>query len=192
MSTATEEKRPNRRRRVAIALIVLAVLLVAAGVFLWLNRPKPSAPKATVPLVDPNLFPTPAGETAGYRVKMPEIGIDLPVVHGDGWSVALYQAALYPGMKEPGQGGRSLLYAHAQTGMFGPLLGHGAVGQKVDVQRDNAATLHYKIQQYLPKWPSSDTSILQPVTHEELVLLTCTTYNANDPRVVAIAEPDNP
>ena len=81
-----------------------------------------------------------------------------------------------------------MIYAHDRPGMFAPLV-HATVGQHVEVTRNQQPTLRYVIRQYFPSWKASDTSILNPADHEELVLLTCTTYNPNDPRMVAVAEP---
>jgi LPXTG-site transpeptidase (sortase) family protein len=175
---------------VAIALILLGIVIVVVGIFLWLNRPQPKAVLPNPqPIVTP-IFPTAESGPPGYRVKIAELGIDLPIVEGDGWTVPLYKAAHYPGMKQPGEGGRSLLYAHAQTGMFGPLLAPGGqVGEAVVVQRPGKPDLNYKISRVVPRWPAGDTSVLAASTKEELVLLTCTSYNANDPRVVVFAQP---
>jgi LPXTG-site transpeptidase (sortase) family protein len=123
------------------------------------------------------------------RVKVDELGIDLPLVEGDGWTVPLYKAAHYPGMKVPGEGQRSLLYAHAQAGMFAPLT-LGAPGQHVEVSRPGKPTLYYVITEYYAKWPPSDLKWTQAGDHEQVVLLTCTTYSANDPRIIAVADPD--
>ena len=116
------------------------------------------------------------------------LGVDLPVVEGDGLTAPLYEAAHYPGMKWPGEGGRTLIYAHARAGMFGPLFG-AHVGQQIQIARPDAPTLTYTIHEYHANWPSSNTDILQPSDHEQLVLLTCTTYNPADPRIVVVAEP---
>jgi len=141
-----------------------------------------------LPILTP-AFPTPSAQpSTGYRVVSKDLGIDLPIVPGDGWTVPLYKAASYPGMALPGHNGRSFLYAHAQTGMFAPLM-QASVGQHVDIDRPGAPALHYVIRQYFPNWPPGDLRYLQPSDHDELVLLTCTTYNANDPRILAVAEP---
>ena len=178
------------RGRLGLASALIGVVLVVVAVVLLMNQPKPVKPPSArvLPIVTP-AFPTPGTQaTSGYRVVSSDLKIDLPIVPGDGWTVPLYRAAAYPGMPLPGQGGRSFIYAHAQTGMFGPLL-HASVGQRVDIVTPKGTTLHYVIRQYFPKWPPGDTRYLQPADHDELVLLTCTTYNANDPRILAVAEP---
>jgi LPXTG-site transpeptidase (sortase) family protein len=174
---------------VAGLLLVCVAGLLAAGVG---SVRQVAAPRATVPIIPDHAFPavepSPQVTHEGVRVRMPELGIDLPVVEGDGLTAPLYEAAHYPGMSWPGEGGRSLLYAHARTGMFGPLF-RAHVGEEVDVDRPGAATLRYVIRAYDDHWPATDTSILQTAGHEELILLTCTTYNPSDPRIVVFAEP---
>jgi LPXTG-site transpeptidase (sortase) family protein len=183
-----KERRLVTRRRVIVAIVIL-ILLLLAGLFLLLP-PKPPPPPAAR-IIDPSAFPSDSSADVGMRVKEQELGISLPVVEGDGWTVPLFKAAHYPGMKLPGQGGRSMLYAHAQSGMFGPLLAPGAkVGQHVEVDRQGQPALKYLVSQVFPKWAPSDLRWVQPGDHEQLVLLTCTSYNANDPRVIVVAEPD--
>lgn len=145
----------------------------------------PSAP--SMPTVPPAL-PATVVAKEGSHVKVPDLGIDLEIVQGDGINAPLYKAAHYPSLPWPGEGGRSLLYAHARVGMFGPLWG-AHVGEAVEVDTTDGKQLKYTITQYFPRWPDTDLSILQNVNHEELVLLTCTSWNTSDPRVVAIAEP---
>lgn len=183
----------SRRRGLFAAAAVGVVLVLAGAAALFLrppvliSRPLPDP----VPVISGGDFPTPApsGFPAGMRVVVPELRINLEVVPGDGYNAPLYRAATYPGLKLPGQGGRSLIYAHAQDGMFGNLLLRGAVGDHVEIHEPGGRVLRYVVTRYVRRWPISDPSILQPANHEELVLLTCTSYNLNDPRVVAIAEP---
>jgi LPXTG-site transpeptidase (sortase) family protein len=124
----------------------------------------------------------------GVRVRLPQLGIDLPVVEGNGVDAPLFKAAHYPGTTWPGEGGRSVIYAHARVGMFGPLFG-ARVGQEVQVASPNGPIRRFVIQQYYPRWPVTDLAWLRPGDHEQLVLITCTTYNNNDPRIIAVSEP---
>jgi LPXTG-site transpeptidase (sortase) family protein len=72
--------------------------------------------------------------------------------------------------------------------MFGNL-NQIKVGQHVDIFRNESVMLRYVVSEAYPRWPSTDLKWLQPVNHEELVLLTCTTYSPNDPRVIVVARP---
>jgi len=158
-------------------------------------------PQALVaaPLPDPTPIISPAASEAspapglgighsGLRIAMPELGINLPIVEGDGINAPLYQAAHYPGLGWPGEGARSVIYAHARDGMFGPLF-HAAVGQRLEIHRADGSALKYVTAQYYPRWPINDLRWLKPASSEEIVLVTCTTYNLNDPRIIVVAEP---
>jgi LPXTG-site transpeptidase (sortase) family protein len=189
-------------RHPRLLAIAVGILVVAFGVAVVLTQPKekgiaptPAINATPVAIVDklpqPQTAPTPVNATgvAATRIKIPELGIDLEVVAGDGVNAPLYKAAEYPEpMKLPGQGSRSMIYAHARTGMFGPLF-NGKVGQHVDVTLADGRQLHYTIKEYYAHWPVDDLRWFQQSDHEQLVLVTCTTYNPNDPRIVAVAEP---
>jgi len=188
------------RRRWPLLLLGLGVLLVLLGAIAL--RPgargpaagHPGPPRAvpsTQAIISDYPSPSPVADVAppdGMRIRLPELGVDLPVVTGDGYNAPLYKAATYPGLKLPGQGGRSIIYAHAQAGMFAPLF-NAHTGQEISVAYPDGRNLKYRIRVYNSRWPITDTSVLQPKDGEELVLITCTTYNYNDPRIVVIAEP---
>jgi LPXTG-site transpeptidase (sortase) family protein len=147
---------------------------------------------APLPMGNQQIAREPPGSPDGWRIRLPALNIDLPLIQGDGLNVPYYKAAHYPTMPWPGQGQRSFVYAHAQYGppiMFGPLLGKNPTGLDVYVDRGARSSLHYVIKQYYAAWPISDTRWLQPAEHEELVLMTCTSWNAADPRVIAVALP---
>jgi LPXTG-site transpeptidase (sortase) family protein len=185
-------------RRWPLLALTAGVLLVTAAAWLAVNpprRPDPAAaarPLLPAPIITSGVFASPVAppgtEPLGYRVRIPALQVDLPLVEGDGLNVPLNKAALYPGLKAPGEGGRSLIYAHARPGMFEPLFSV-RVGEKVIIQRSDGTDLKYVITKTFPRWPANDGSVLQPADHEELVLLTCSTYNPNDPRIVVFAEP---
>ena len=179
-------------RRQALLAGILGLMLAATGAWLAFGRhPARRAVQAgtrPLPIVTP-AFPTPpAPVTAGWRIRSSDLKIDLPIVEGDGWSVGLDEAAHYPGMAWPGQGNRSLIYAHARVGMFGPRMA-AYPGAHFEVDRPGQPPLHYVLRQYFPHWSPSDLTYTRPTNHEELVLLTCTTYSPNDPRIIAVAEP---
>ncbi|MGI8610431.1 MAG: sortase [Candidatus Dormibacteria bacterium] len=187
------------RRRWPVAVFLLGLILVVLAVGGLLSNRKPTAHSTLLPppvqIISPDPVPsgapTPSPVTTpvdGMRIQVPELGIDLPVVPGDGVNAPLYKAVLDPFLAEPGAGKRSMIYAHAQTGMFGPLF-NTRVGQHVIIRRPNKADLQYVITEYHPRWPVNDLSPLQAKDTEQLVLVTCTTYNLNDPRQVVFASP---
>jgi LPXTG-site transpeptidase (sortase) family protein len=178
-------------------MLAVGVLLAGIGASLALSGPSQSAPRqataAPRAIIQDSGFPVPSPQAnvpEGTRVVIRDLGIDLPMVPGDGQNAPLYKAATYPSpLKLPGEGGRSMIYAHARTGMFGPLF-QAHVGQQVEVHQANGKVLAYTIKEYYAKWSARDLRWLQPTNHEELILETCTTYNANDPRIIAVAEPN--
>ena len=190
--------------RNAAGVTGVMVLLLGLGGFIA-ARSRPPVAHARVALASPSptsVTPSPIDvpsfapfqvptDDSKARVKIPDLGIDLPLIRGDGTNVPLYKAAIHPALSPPGDGVRSMVYAHAQNGMFGPLLnnGAGAIGDSVEVDRADGKVLHYVIKKYYARWPINDTSWLQPVQREQLILVTCTTYNLSDPRVIAVAEP---
>lgn len=186
-------------RRWLVVAAVIALSTLAATTYLVVSSHRAvgpgQSPRQPVPIISPGAYapaassPPLAANHEGVRVRVPELNIDLPVVEGDGYDAPLYKAAHYPGMPWPGEGGRSLIYAHARPGMFGPLFS-ARVGQHVQVVNSAGSARKYVITEYYPRWPITDLKWLRMADHEELVLLTCTTYNYNDPRIVAVGEPE--
>lgn len=182
------------RRRVGLVLLAVAgVVLVSLAALHNPLQPR-SRPAASVEqIIDPAAFrlgglSADGGKHEGLRIRLVELDVDLPIVEGDGYNAPLYQAAHYPGLGWPGEGARSVIYAHARPGMFGPLA-QGKVGQHVEISAPGKRPMRYTLTQFTGRWPITDTSVLKPLPQEQLVLVTCTTYNYNDPRIVAIAEP---
>jgi len=187
------------RRFWPAAAFAAGILILEMTAWVAIEPPRAPDPAATArsllpaPIITSGVFASPPpGAAPGpveLRIKVPELQIDLPLVVGDGLNVPLNKAALYPSLKSPGEGGRSLVYAHARDGMFGPLF-RAHPGQEILIERTGGPEMKYVITQYFARWPSNDASVLQPANHEELVLLTCTTYNPLDPRIVVVARPE--
>lgn len=197
------------RRALLWAMLLLGLALVAWGA--WILGPGTPRHHITalaaepVRIIDPKPFaqPPPAGSgitgsatapadsgpaPAGERIKIPDLGIDLPIVLGDGWNAPLYKAAFYPSLGYPGQKNRTVIYAHARPGMFAPLF-DAKVGQSIDIVKADGSIRRYTITEYYQHWPASNTSWLVSTDFEQLVLVTCTTYDPNDPRIVVVARP---
>ena len=183
------------RRLWPAAALLLGLLMVGIGAINLMPRrtgPEPDSTRALpapIAIISPLPGASPEPSGTAWRVKIPELGVNLPIVAGDGRTAPLYKAVEEPNMKLPGEGGRSLIYAHARDGMFAALF-NAHVGQHIEIDRPGAPPLRYTIKTYTRSWPANDASILGPTAHEELVLLTCTTYDPRDPRIVVVALPD--
>lgn len=165
----------------------------AAALVLALNRHVAPPPNL---VQSPPLRSTPrAGATSAaapgtpdtVRLVIPGGGIDLQVREGDGLHVPLNLAMHYPGTSEPGGGGNSLFYAHAQPGMFLGLYSLH-VGDEVRVYRSDGSQLIYQVRT-LHKVPYNDDQVVRQTPFEEITLLTCTSYNPYNPRYIVTATP---
>ena len=104
------------------------------------------------------------------------MGIDLPVVPGDlevpgnNGQYPLCDVAMFlPGFVQPGETGTAYIYAHAQRGMFAPLLrasefrnGDDLIGALVEVYTSNNKLHLYEI--YRVKRHATDLSLAQSVS----------------------------
>ena len=131
----------------------------------------------------------------GYRVRMPRLGIDLPIAEGDVERDVVVQqtpenfAFHFPGTAIPGGVGNSYIYAHARRGMFLSLW-NARVGDHVTITTPAGAELNFVVTEVHPRVPPADTSWIQPSSDERLTLQTSTGPNREDPRFVVVAAPE--
>lgn len=201
-----------------VALAVLAVLvsgsyLLAADATPVLPTPAPTpgpvAPTPTpspspvitlepviTPLPSPDLTPVPSPFVAARptRVAVPSLHIDLPVVvppKNERWP--LCDVAEYlSDFDWPGEGGTTYIYAHAQKGMFLPILvaswrknGRALIGDEVHVWTDDDRHYVYKIVQVRRHRRSLGWASRLPP--ESLVLQTSENQYASGPKVMVVA-----
>ena len=124
------------------------------------------------------------------RIVIARLGIDLPIVEGDGVDAPLYKVAHYPGTAWPGGGSNIYLYGHARDGMF-IALWHAKLGDQVVLDLANGGQRTYVVSKILPDVPWNDMAVLAPTPHEQLTLQTCTSYEQTAPRFVVIAVPQS-
>jgi LPXTG-site transpeptidase (sortase) family protein len=134
--------------------------------------------------------PNQGGGGVAVRIRVPSLGIDLPIIEGDGVDVPLYRAAHYPGSAWPGQGSNIYLYAHARAGMFLNLW-DARSGDVVYLDLASGGTRTYVVDQVLGSVPWDDTALLGPTSREQLTLQTCLSYGDTAPRFVVIAHPSS-
>jgi LPXTG-site transpeptidase (sortase) family protein len=134
----------------------------------------------------PSAAPSPG--VIARRIVIDRLGIDIPVVKGDGIDAPLGKAAHFPGTGWPNGGTNIYLYAHARDGMFINLW-NAQVGDQIDLQLVNGTTKTYVVSKVLPKVPWNAIQYLDPTPSEQLTLQTCTSYEYTAPRFLVIAVP---
>lgn len=130
----------------------------------------------------------PTQAVVARRIRIERLGIDLPIVPGDGFDAPMYKAAHYPGTGWPGGGINIYIYAHAQAGMFLPLW-DARVGDVVSLDLADGTTAQYEVTEVLPKVASDALEYTDPTPPERLTLQTSTGYTATSPRFVVLAQP---
>jgi LPXTG-site transpeptidase (sortase) family protein len=121
-------------------------------------------------------------------VRIPRLGVDAPIVEGDGVDVPGHAVAHHPGTAWPGEGSNSYLYGHAREGLFGELW-QVRTGDLVEVRLADGRLARYRVSEIRPLVEWDDLSVLQPTTRDRLTLQTCLWYDLTSPRLVVIAEP---
>ena len=214
------------RTRIVPALLTAAgVVLLAAGLMSMTNpvtadplaSPSPSARSAaastpesliTLPPLGsggppPSVVPSFPADRVATRVRIRALRIDLPVIKpGAATQHPLCDVAMYyadPSLGQPGQGRATYLYAHAQAGMFLPLLdaskvanGQRMIGMVVEVWTNDDQLFLYAISRVLRHVPVL-TAFNAPfaVTAEQLWLQTSEGIGPQ-PKLQIVAEPLSP
>lgn len=125
-----------------------------------------------------------------YRIEIPRLGINLPVVEGDlQRDVEREQTPENYAFHLPGTSmfgaGNTYLYAHARRGMFLSLW-NARVGDVVIVRTPNGQQ-QYTVAEIHPRVPPTDVSWAGPTSDTRLTLQTSTGPNSDDPRFVVVA-----
>jgi len=154
------------------------------------STPAPGTSVQGLPSTDGST-PAPVNGESGIvatRVQVPRLGIDLPVVEGDGVDAPLHMAAHYPGTAWPGGGSNIYLYAHARQQMFQNLW-NAQLGDLVYLDLVDGSQRVYQVTKIEPDIAWNDLSVLDPTPTEQLTLQTCTGTQDTDPRFLVIATP---
>jgi len=188
--------------------LVAGLLLVTVGLGLWLgvDGPAPAAVTRPTPVASRPVTSTPASLAVpvtpdprspipdGYRIQIPRLAIDLPIVEGDIVRDIDQQrtpenyALHLPGTSVPGRGSNSYFYAHARTGMF-LTLWKARAGDEIFISTPDRKVLTYVVREVHPAVVPTDVSLAQPTGGERLTLQTSTGPNPTDPRFVVVAFP---
>lgn len=193
------------------------VFLIVAGLFYYLQpvaaessataSAGPSGPIAAYSL-PPRVSPGPSGsakiqEAIATRIEVPALGIDLPIVTSPPneqfplCNVAEYlsldKILAYPGLPQT-----TYLYAHAQKGMFLPLLtaskvsnGDAMIGMLAEVYTDDNRRHIYEISEVIRGVSPSSSSLDRPrgATTDQLWLQTSEGQFESSTKLQIVAQP---
>jgi LPXTG-site transpeptidase (sortase) family protein len=121
------------------------------------------------------------------EIRLDRLGIDLPIVEGDGLVAPDDSAAHYPGTAWPDQGSNTFVYAHARKGRFLELW-RVRTGDLVDVTMADGRVIEHRVSEIRPMVAWDDLDLLAPTDEETLTLQTCLSYDDTAPRFVVIAK----
>jgi hypothetical protein len=148
------------------------------------------------PTVDPS--PTIPPERVATRVRVAALGIDLPVIDQPDPSVVPCGVAMYLGeMRQPGAKRATYLYAHAQRGMFLPILetsrvnnGARMLGMIVEVYTSDDLLFLYEVtevRRHVPFDTGLDDAIA--ATEDQVWLQTSEGIGTRFPKLQLVGEP---
>ncbi len=168
----------------------------------------PSWSVPSLPPIDssaaPSVAPSADPKRLATRVVIEALRIDLPIIAQPNPAYPSCNVAMYyqlPQLGQPGSGRSIYLYAHARTGMFGPLyeraiLGHSGgagslIGMVVEVYTSDDFVYEYAISKVLPHVPADSHFLDGPLaaTSETLWLQTSTGPNGTYPKLQVVAKP---
>jgi LPXTG-site transpeptidase (sortase) family protein len=171
------------------------LVVVGAGIAVGLGGFPRTAYDVVAPSVEPPVYLPASGQPTaaptaelGDRIRIERLGIDLPVIEGDGLDAPLDSAAHYPGTGWPGDGTNIYLYAHARAGLF-DRLSEAQVGDRVVFILADGSLHIYEVGRIIPAAPWDAVDYLDETAAEQLTLQTSTSEVATDPRFIVIAYP---
>lgn len=150
--------------------------------------PAASPPSARSAQANPSAAPDAPTGTVATRILVEELGIDLPIYEGDGYTAELGMAAHYPTTSWPGGGSLTYLYAHARDDNF-VALWDAELGDIIELELDDGSTVSYSVSRIVPDVRWNDMSWLDPTPGELLRLQTCNSYEETAPRFIVEATP---
>jgi hypothetical protein len=164
--------------------------------------PSSNPRQTSTPGATPTASPSSQALGLASRIRIPSLNIDLPVVPGD--LIVPGNEDLYPlcdvamfmrAFVQPGNAGATYIYAHAQRGMFAPLLkssevndGASMIGALIEVYTSDNRLHLYEL--YRVKRHATDLSLADPPpgTHM-LVLQTSEGPSGTIPKLQVAARP---
>ncbi len=126
--------------------------------------------------------PTP-GPSQANRIQIPSIGIDAPVVQGDGWEQLKKGVGQRIGTVNPGDQGNVVLSAH--NDIFGEIfrfLDQLEPGDEIVLYTSQRAYVYSVTRRKVVE--PADVSVMDPTTEATITLISCYPYLVDDQRIV--------
>lgn len=148
-------------------------------------------PEHLRPLVEQQLFspvivPT-AGPSTALRLRIPALGVDAPIVQGDGWEQLKRGVGQHLGTADPGQAGNLVLSAH--NDIYGELFRH--LDRLVEGDEIIVGTLTREFTYRVIYWEvvdPTDVEVMAPTQEPVITLISCYPYLVNSNRIVVVGE----
>lgn len=131
-------------------------------------------------------IPTPSPEQA-TRIQVPRIGVDAPIVPGDGWEQLKKGVGQHVSSINPGQPGNLVLSAH--NDVFGEIFRHLDELQTGDeiIVYTNVRAYTYVIDIETQIVAPTDIDVMDPTEDATVTLISCYPYLINNKRIVVKA-----
>lgn len=129
--------------------------------------------------------PTPGPEQA-TRIQIPAIGIDAPIVQGDGWEQLKKGVGQHLGTVDPGERGNLVLAAH--NDIFGEIfrdLDRLNPGDLVILYTNQRSYTYIVVDTKIV--PPTAVDVMAPTTQATTTLISCYPYMKDNKRIVVIA-----
>jgi sortase A len=135
----------------------------------------------------PALPPPTPGLESPTRLVIPAIGVDWPIVPGDGWEELKRGVGHHVGSANPGERGNMILSGH--NDVFGEVFKDLEALKDGDEVQVFAGGHMFKYQVRAKRIVSpNDLSVLQPTREAVVTLITCYPYRVDTHRLVVIAQ----
>lgn len=130
-------------------------------------------------------LPTPGPEQP-IRIQIPAIGVDAPIVQGDGWEQLKKGVGQNIYSANPGQNGNLILSAH--NDIFGEIFRHLDQLKPGDaiIVYTNQRSYTYLVTQWLVVEPTQ-VEVMAPTSEPTATLISCYPYRVDDKRIVVKA-----
>jgi sortase A len=134
----------------------------------------------------PVIIPTP-GPSHAVRLRIPALGVDAPVVQGDGWEQLKRGVGQRIGTANPGTDGNVVLSAH--NDIYGELFRHLdqlATGDEIIVETLSQEYVYRVVSTRVV--PPTEVGVMDATQEPVVTLISCYPYLVNSDRIVVVGE----